>query len=378
MAAADGDSIANLLRKNKRLSRELSRMETVFNAIRSAIVVCDCAGEIIFANSYAGDLLGIGAADVSIFKLLPGMDGAVSDAARGSYVLREFEISYPERKMLSAQIIPFDFGDGGTFALILNDVTREKLSTEERIESEKLSSLLNLSSGVAHEIGNPLNSINIHLQLAMRRLKKLAEKLPGNGLVEGVRESIEICSSEVSRLDSIIENFLKALRPMRPDMADCDPIKPLAETLKTLDAELENLGVSVAVNVDAPLPTVYADANLLKQLYFNILHNAMEAMDAGGDITVRALADDDFVKISFADTGCGIDEDGMSKLFQPYYTTKTDGHGLGMTIIQAIVRAHGGKIDVESGPDRGTTVTVSFPRAHRRIRTLRQNAPERR
>ena len=375
MPASDGDSIANLLRKNKRLSRDLSRMETVFNAIRSAIVVCDCAGEIIFANSYAGDLLGIGAADVSVYKLLPGMDEAVSDAARGSYALREFEISYPESKMLSAQIIPFDFGDGGTFALILNDVTREKLSTEERIESEKLSSLLNLASGVAHEIGNPLNSINIHLQLAMRRLKKLAEKLPGDGLIEGVRESVEICSSEVSRLDSIIENFLKALRPMRPDMADCDPIKPLAETLKTLDAELENLGISIAVNVDAPLPTVYADANLLKQLYFNILHNAMEAMDAGGDITVRALADDDFVKISFADTGCGIDEEGMSKLFQPYYTTKTDGHGLGMTIIQAIVRAHGGKIDVESGPERGTTITVSFPRAHRRIRTLRQNAP---
>lgn len=375
MPASDGDSIANLLRKNKRLSRDLSRMETVFNAIRSAIVVCDCAGEIIFANSYAGDLLGIGAADVSVYKLLPGMDEVVSDAARGSYALREFEISYPERKMLSAQIIPFDFGDGGTFALILNDVTREKLSTEERIESEKLSSLLNLASGVAHEIGNPLNSINIHLQLAMRRLKKLAEKLPGDGLIEGVRESVEICSSEVSRLDSIIENFLKALRPMRPDMADCDPIKPLAETLKTLDAELENLGISVAVNVDAPLPTVYADANLLKQLYFNILHNAMEAMDAGGDITVRALADDDFVKISFADTGCGIDEEGMSKLFQPYYTTKTDGHGLGMTIIQAIVRAHGGKIDVESGPERGTTIIVSFPRAHRRIRTLRQNAP---
>ena len=375
MAAADGDSIANLLRKNKRLSRELSRMETVFNAIRSAIVVCDCAGEIIFANSYAGSLLGIGAADISIFKLLPGMDGAVSDAARGSYALREFEISYPERRMLSAQIIPFDFGDGGTFALILNDVTREKLSTEERIESEKLSSLLNLASGVAHEIGNPLNSINIHLQLAMRRLKKLEKKLPEGGLVEGVRESVEICSAEVSRLDSIIENFLKALRPMRPDMADCDPIKPLAETLKTLDAELENLGVSVAVNVDAPLPTVYADANLLKQLYFNILHNAMEAMDAGGDISVRAVADDGFVKISFADTGCGIDEEGMSKLFQPYYTTKTDGHGLGMTIIQAIVRAHGGKIDVESGPNRGTTVTVSLPRAHRRIRTLRQNAP---
>ena len=153
-------------------------------------------------------------------------------------------------------------------------------------------------------------------------------------------------------------------------MADCDPIKPLAETLKLLNGELENLRISVNVDIDALLPTVYADSNLLKQLYFNILHNAMEAMDGGGNISIRASADDDFVKISFADTGCGIDEEGMSKLFKPYYTTKTGGHGLGMTIIQAIVRAHGGKIDVESKPNIGTTVTVALPRTYRRIRQI--------
>lgn len=157
---------------------------------------------------------------------------------------------------------------------------------------------------------------------------------------------------------------------MRPNMADCDPIKPLAETLKLLNGELENLRISVNVDIDALLPTVYADSNLLKQLYFNILHNAMEAMDGGGNISIRASADDDFVKISFADTGCGIDEEGMSKLFKPYYTTKTGGHGLGMTIIQAIVRAHGGKIDVESKPNIGTTVTVALPRTYRRIRQI--------
>lgn len=370
MEIPDNDSIANLLRKNKRLARELSRMETVFNAIRSAIVVCDDAGEVIFSNSYADNILGITSSDTSIFKLLPGMDDAMSSAASGSYALREFEISYPERRMLSAQIIPFNFGDGGTFALIFNDVTREKLSTEERIESEKLSSLLNLASGVAHEIGNPLNSINIHLQLAMRRLKKLAQEIGENKLVDEVADSVMVCSSEVSRLDGIIENFLKALKPMRPDMADCDPVKPLAETLKTLNGELENLKISVNVNIEALLPTVYADANLLKQLYFNILHNAMEAMDAGGYIAICACADDDFVKISFADTGCGIDEDGISKLFQPYYTTKPTGHGLGMTIIQAIMRAHGGKIDVESKPHKGTTITVAIPRTYKRIRQI--------
>ncbi len=370
--SGDASSIASLLRKNKRLARELSRMDAVFNAIHSAIVVCDDSGEILFANSFADSLLGLNPSSggVCIFKLLPGMDDALACAAKGSFALREFEISYPERKMLSAQIIPFNFGEGRTFALILNDITREKLSTEERIESEKLSSLLNLASGVAHEIGNPLNSINIHLQLVLRRLKKMQAGDKSDDIIGAIKESVEICASEVSRLDSIIENFLKALRPMRPNMADCDPIKPLAETLKLLNGELENLRISVNVDIDALLPTVYADSNLLKQLYFNILHNAMEAMDGGGNISIRASADDDFVKISFADTGCGIDEDGMSKLFKPYYTTKTGGHGLGMTIIQAIVRAHGGKIDVESKPNIGTTVTVALPRTYRRIRQI--------
>ena len=371
-ASADASSIASLLRKNKRLARELSRMDAVFNAIHSAIVVCDDSGEILFANSFADSLLGLNPSSggVCIFKLLPGMDDALACAAKGSFALREFEISYPERMMLIAQIIPFNFGEGGTFALILNDITREKLSTEERIESEKLSSLLNLASGVAHEIGNPLNSINIHLQLVLRRLKKMQAGDKSDDIIGAIKESVEICASEVSRLDSIIENFLKALRPMRPNMADCDPIKPLAETLKLLNGELENLRISVNVDIDALLPTVYADSNLLKQLYFNILHNAMEAMDGGGNISIRASADDDFVKISFADTGCGIDEEGMSKLFKPYYTTKTGGHGLGMTIIQAIVRAHGGKIDVESKPNIGTTVTVALPRTYRRIRQI--------
>ena len=371
-ASGDASSIASLLRKNKRLARELSRMDAVFNAIHSAIVVCDDSGEILFANSFADSLLGLNPSSggVCIFKLLPGMDDALACAAKGSFALREFEISYPERKMLSAQIIPFNFGEGGTFALILNDITREKLSTEERIESEKLSSLLNLASGVAHEIGNPLNSINIHLQLVLRRLKKMQAGDKSDDIIGAIKESVEICASEVSRLDSIIENFLKALRPMRPNMADCDPIKPLAETLKLLNGELENLRISVNVDIDALLPTVYADSNLLKQLYFNILHNAMEAMDGGGNISIRASADDDFVKISFADTGCGIDEEGMSKLFKPYYTTKTGGHGLGMTIIQAIVRAHGGKIDIESKPNIGTTVTVALPRTYRRIRQI--------
>lgn len=93
-------------------------------------------------------------------------------------------------------------------------------------------------------------------------------------------------------------------------------------------------------------------------------------MSNGGRLSISATSDDDFVKLEFSDTGCGMDEEGISNLFQPHYTTKPDGHGLGMTIIQAIVRAHDGKIDVKSAKGEGTTITVSIPRKQRRVRML--------
>ncbi len=371
MDAADKETLGKLIRKNKRLARDLTRIETVFNAILSAIVVADSNGEIQFANNFAESILGLNGGRPSIFKLLPGMDEAVAAVSRDdSVVMREFKITYPEPRVLSAQIIPFNFGSSSdTYAVILNDVTQDRRSTEERIESEKIASVLNLASGVAHELGNPLNSINIHLQLVKRRLMKFSDKIDADVLAS-ISDSVEICSSEVLRLNGIIENFLKALRPMRPNMAECDPIKPLAETLKILNEEFVNLNISVDVDSESPLPSVCADEGLLKQLYFNILKNAMESMEQGGKVAIRAFSDDDFVKLSFSDSGCGISEEDLSRIFEPYFTTKPDGHGLGMMIINAIVRAHGGNIDIESKRGFGTVVTVSIPRNERRVKLL--------
>lgn len=371
----DGDgnnSFGQLLRKNKRLVRDLSRVETVFNAIRSAIVVADSNGEIHFANNFAKSVFGLGETFPSVFKLLHGIGDAFEAVSRDdNVVMREFEITYPEPRVLSAQVIPFNFGGGiGTYALILNDITQDRRSTEERIESEKIASVLNLASGVAHELGNPLNSINIHLQLVRRRLAKLADKIGDAQALGQISESVEICASEVSRLNGIIENFLKALRPMRPNVSECDPIKPLAETLKILNGQLLNLKISVDVDSENALPAVCADENLLKQLYFNIIKNAIESMEEGGSIKIKATSDDDFVKISFADSGCGMTEDELSKIFEPYFTTKPNGHGLGMMIINAIVRAHGGHIDIKSRRGEGTTIDVSIPRNERRVKLL--------
>lgn len=365
------DSFGSLFRKNKRLSRELAKIESVFDAINSAVLVVDKFGDISFANAAAGRLFSLRVGG-NILKCAPALgEGLRASAETSAAARREFEVEYPEKRTLSAQIIPCGDADAGSLAVILNDITQEKISEREQIESEKLSSIVNLASGVAHELGNPLNSIGIHLQLVKRGLSKLAGvKIPEDAAAE-LLDSVGVCLGEVGRLDTIIENFLKALRPIRPNAVDCDALKPLAETLAVLSGELADIGVKVSVNAGA-VPKVFADEALLKQMYFNILRNAMEAMDSGGSINIEASYDDDFVKISFSDTGCGMDESAMANLFEPYFTTKPDGHGLGMMIIRGIVRAHNGKIDVDSKKGAGTKISVSLPRFERLVRRLEQ------
>jgi signal transduction histidine kinase len=114
-----------------------------------------------------------------------------------------------------------------------------------------------------------------------------------------------------------------------------------------------------------------ADRNQLKQVFFNLVKNAMEAMTAGGKLSIRVRADDDSVYLLFADTGSGIKTEDLPKLFSPYHTTKTGGHGLGLMIVQRIMRDHGGHVGIESKQGTGTVVTLQFPQKHRRVRMLK-------
>lgn len=363
------ENLAKLLRTNKRLSKYALRLENVFNAIGEGIVVCSADGKISYANNVAQSLLGISreTAGLNITRILPQIDSRELEAAlEGATFRKEFEINYPEHRVVKVYIVPYGETENQSTAIIISDITQEKLDAKERVESEKFASVIKLASAVAHELGNPLNSISIHLQLSRRELKKIED----SPLKAKLSNSINICADEVARLDGIIKNFLKALRPARPDFAELNPLAPLLETLKTLQNELQDLNISVDINSPAHLPSMLGDSNLLKQLYFNILKNAMEAMDGGGSIKIVSDFDDNFVTIKITDNGCGIDQDEISRIFEPYFTTKTDGHGLGMMIIREIVRSHGGRINIESKKSKGTSIVISFPRKDRRIREI--------
>ncbi|HNC25148.1 MAG TPA: ATP-binding protein [Opitutaceae bacterium] len=373
----DSVNLANLV---QRLARERGLFEDIFNTLQEGVLVITADGAIEYANAAAQRLVGLGAEGVAgetLWRLVPGLRASLeaaldTDPSASPVIAREFELTYPETRNLRLYMVPFR-GDRESgprrFAAILSDITREKQTTEARIESERTSSILLLAAGVAHELGNPLNSLTIHLQLIERRLKKLKAAAGKDG--EALGDSIRVCQEEVQRLDGIISNFLEAIRPRPPDLAETNVADVLAEVLRFQQNEFVDRGITVDAETPADLPLVMADGNQLKQVFFNITKNAVEAMQPGGHLRIRTRADDDNVYLLFGDSGVGFKPEDLARLFEPYHTTKPGGTGLGLMIVQRIMRAHGGQIGVESKEGRGTVVTLQFPRKDRRVRMLK-------
>lgn len=375
--ALDSINLANLV---QRLARERTLFEDIFNALQEGVLVITPSGEIEYANAAAQRLIGLGEGELSgeiLWRLVPGLrpsldvaleeDGELSSAM--PVMAREFELTYPEPRTVRLYLVPFQAAARGVqrrYAVILSDITRDKATTEQLLENERSSSIFLLAASVAHELGNPLNSITIHLQLIERRLKKLKASKE----LEALGESIAVCQDEVKRLDGIITHFLDAIRPKPPALEETNLVEVLDQVLSFQHNELENRGLSVEAETSADLPAVMADIDQLKQVYFNLTKNAMEAMHPGGRLRIRTRHDDDSVYLLFGDTGSGIKQEDLMRLFQPYHTTKSGGSGLGLMIVRRIMREHGGQVAVESKEGTGTIITLQFPRKDRRVRML--------
>lgn len=377
----DNVSLANLV---QRLARERDLLETVFTVVREGILVIERNGMVVYLNQAASTHLGIPlreAGKANLWQRVPDLARTLSLGRDGSLpaplgITRELEVSYPEPRVLQVYLAPLmvDRRRSGSlpadppdhFVVILSDVTRQQAMTRQEIETEKVNSVLHLAAGVAHELGNPLNSLTIHLQLMQRQLRQK----PAAAQPDRLAQTVGICLEEVRRLDGIITHFLEAVRPHPPDLADTDLVSVLEETLDFLGPELGDAELSADIALDGPIPIVMADRNQIKQVFFNLLKNAAEAMTRGGRIQVTARSDDDFVYILVGDTGSGMSEETLNRVFQPYYSTKKGGSGLGLMIVQRIVRDHGGHIGIDTREGRGTVVTVQLPQKHRRVRLL--------
>jgi signal transduction histidine kinase len=388
-----------------RLAQEKGFLETVFNSIQEGIIVTDSKGRITYLNDAACQLFGLEAEDSLGKRLDERVRGLDWNAlSREGAVSRDMEIFYPTNRFINFYSVPLVIereptddkidspspaasparssgvtdnnkiaisGEQVGHAIILRDITESRRTEQQTIESERLNALTLLAAGVAHEIGNPLNSLNIHLQLIEREARK-----PDSAKRAELQESVEVARAEINRLDSIISQFLRAIRPTRPQLRPENINSIVEEAVRFFALEIKDRDIVVEQELRSDLPLLELDRDQMKQAFYNVIKNSFEAMKARGILRIRTDMDESHVIVRFTDTGGGISAENLSRVFEPYFTTKTSGTGLGLLIVRRIAREHGGELSIESSEGKGLSLTIRLPYIDRRVRMLEAGDPK--
>jgi PAS domain S-box-containing protein len=362
---------------------EIDRLETVLDSLTEGILVCDTTHSLVMANKCAERFLPIALAEPGTEPIWTTVeDEKVANFFETTLLSgdrvedREFDVDVKGvQRLLSLSVLPLVRDYQVTGSLIhVEDITDKRQKEARLRRAENLASLTTLAAGVAHEIKNPLGSISIHIQLiqkAMASNRELFQNAHPGG-VDSIGQQptayfdlldkyTGIVNEEIDRLNHIVVDFLFAVRPMDIVLREGNLNVLLEELTAFVRYELEAARIECMLELDETLPLINFDERYLKQAILNLIKNAAAAMPNGGGLTVKTEKNDAEVLISSQDTGLGIPEENLSKIFEPYFTTKETGSGLGLTLVFKIIREHQGEIAVKSREGEGTCFTISLP-----------------
>jgi len=243
-----------------------------------------------------------------------------------------------------------------------NDVTVERVQATKLRRSENLASMTTMAAGVAHEIKNPLASISIYLQLLNKKFEKL-----GCLDKEKADKYLSVIGEEIERLNSIVVDFLFAVKPLNINLRFEDINKLIKDLVDFVKPELNEKNIKTTLDLSKFLPKLEIDSALFRQATLNLINNSIYAIEQKkgpkfeGEISISTQQVGDNVQTVFPDNGCGMSNEQMSKIFEPYFTTKDTGTGLGLTVFYKIVKEHKGEFSVQSELNKGTSFLISFP-----------------
>jgi len=354
---------------------EINLLGNVLDSIDMGILVCDNKDNLVLANKCAlrmipmnyieGIKLKEAILDEQFFETF---EEIIANSEK--IIDKEIEIDQQEyRRLYSINVVPLVHNKKITGTLIYIEDITEKRRDEARLRrAENLASLTTLAAGVAHEIKNPLGSISIHLQLLQKALAKKSD-LKG----KKTDKYFSVIKEEIERLNRIVVDFLFAVRPMNLELREGDINELLSQIMEFVKFEMEQSKIVCMLELDKKLPKILFDERYMKQALLNLVKNAQAAMPKGGVFTVATKFADNEIRISLCDTGVGISKENLAKIFEPYFTTRETGTGLGLTQVYKIIREHQGEITVDSSPGTGAEFRITLPVPQKDTRLIAYN-----
>jgi PAS domain S-box-containing protein len=373
-ALGGADEFQELSAQLSRLGRELqadrlstlsekAHLQGVVDQLEDGVIFLNPERHILFFNRAAEGVVGLSLEQTVGLPIHEVLDPAhpllpfVDQVLGGGAGIRNATVALPhdgrEKEFLVSAFHMQDARRVLGLAILLKDLESIKTVQSLVSYSAKLAALGRLTSGVAHEVKNPLNAMMIHVELLKERLEDAEPE---------VTQSLEVIGGEIRRLDRVVQGFLKFMRPQELTLKPVDLNGMLQSVGVLLEAESQSHGVRFVLDLDAALPVVNADEELLRQAFINIVQNSVQAMSQGGAVRIRTRAEGlDWVRVVVTDQGVGIAAEDLDKIFKLYYTSKPGGSGIGLSVVYRIVQLHDGTVEVKSQPGRGTAVILRIP-----------------
>ncbi len=361
------------------MGEENETLNAVLQSLNTGLIVCNSDWIVEYKNKAVSRFIPI-----SLFHKNEPVWASIKNTQISDFLQRN---SCIQKKHTTEEFLTFDvsgnrlFLNVGIFTLVRSrklwgyiiqiDNVTDKRKQDIRIRRmERLEGLTNLAASVAHEIKNPLGAISIHMQLLQKSLKKSRD---GDGLLPSEKFAeryVTIVNEEIDRLNQIIVDFLTAVRPVKPEVTGIDPTEVILSFINFIEPQLEDKNIVLTVELMNMSPLIVIDPKLFNQVLINLVQNSLAAMPKGGDLSIKTTVQNDRFELHFTDSGSGMSEETMAKIYEPYFTTKAQGTGLGLSFVYKIIKEMFGNIQVKSEIGNGTEFILSFPIYDRETRLL--------